>query len=173
MEVQLLSYTPDALRLIFAAGRQCYSPNSAAALYNSTGLSIEKVEKLVSYLKESGHTSVLEHATFSFAIKDVSRALTHQLVRQSIASQSQQSQRYVDLSTEVDFSEYIIPPKIASNYNLSTKYKDLMSSVQSLYNELVLNNILPEDARYVLPNAATTKIVLTMNCVALLHFFGL
>ena len=104
MEVQLLSYTPDALRLIFAAGRQCYSPDYAADIYNSTGLSIEKVEKLVSYLKESGHTSVLEHATFSFAIKDVSRALTHQLVRHRIASYSQQSQRYVDLSTEVDFS---------------------------------------------------------------------
>ena len=173
MEVQLLSYTPDALRLIFAAGRQCYSPDYAADIYNSTGLSIEKAEKLVSYLKESGHTSVLEHATFSFAIKDVSRALTHQLVRHRIASYSQQSQRYVDLSTEVDFSEYIIPPKIASNSNLNVKYKNLMSSVQSLYNELVLNNILPEDARYVLPNAATTKIVLTMNCVALLHFFGL
>lgn len=173
MEVQLLSYTPDALRLIFAAGKQCYSPEYAADIYNNTGLPFDKASKLVSYLKESGHTSVLEHATFSFAIKGVSRALTHQLVRHRLASYSQQSQRYVDLSVDAEFSDYVTPPKIVNNSKCNIKYSELMTKLQLLYNDFISEGIDPEDARYILPNAATTKIVVTMNCVALLHFFGL
>lgn len=173
MQIELLTYTPDALRLIFAAGRQCYSPDYAADIYNSTGLDMGAAEKLVAYLKESGHTSVLEHATFTFAIEGVSRALTHQLVRHRLASYSQQSQRYVDLSVDGEFTDYVTPPKIAKNFYLETRYKKLMQAIQKEYNFMVKEGIEPEDARYALPNAATTKIVLTMNCVALLHFFGL
>ena len=187
MEVKLMSVTPNAKELIFAAGRQCYTrgwvgdswqevENDKVQILdlNDNHVCTEKeITTLVSYLKESGHTSVLEHVKFTFAIDGVSRALSHQLVRHRLASYSQQSQRYVNLEMRFDLDEFVIPPKIKKNEEACINYVSILSDIKGTYNKLIALGIEPEDARYVLPNASKTRIVMTMNCVALLHFFGL
>ena len=118
----------------------------------------------------SGHESVLEHAVYTFEVKGVSRALTHQLVRHRVASYSQQSQRYVNME---DFN-YVIPESIKVNENVWNEYSTLMEYISDLYREMVDKyNIPGEDARYILPNACATNIVVTMNARELLHFFAL
>ncbi len=187
MKVKLLTTTPNANELIFAAGRQCYASGWAGDtwqevedgivqvldLNDSHICTLKEMEGLVSYLKESGHTSVLEHVKFTFAIDGVSRALTHQLVRHRLASYSQQSQRYVEFKLEFSPNNFVIPPKIKKNDLAYAKYINILKNIQDIYNDLINLGIDPEDARYVFPNAAKTRIVVTMNCVALLHFFGL
>jgi thymidylate synthase (FAD) len=116
-----------------------------------------------------GHTSVVEHASFTFAISDVSRSLTHQLVRHRIASYSQQSQRYVNLTEP----NYVIPPTIAKNKKMKKAYEDTMRLIWEQYNKLLEMKIPAEDARYVLPNATCTNIMVTMNARSLLNFFEL
>jgi len=116
-----------------------------------------------------GHLSTLEHVSFTFAIEGVSRVLTHQLVRHRIASYSQQSQRYVK---EHDF-EYITPPSVAANPDAQAKFDALMDTIRTAYDELMALGVHQEDARYCLANATETKIVVTMNARALLHFFEL
>lgn len=120
------------------------------------------MRKLVSM----GHFSTLEHVTFTFAIEGVSRVLTHQLVRHRIASYSQQSQRYVK---EHNF-EVIMPPSIAAKPEAKAEFEDLMQKLQDAYNKFTEMGIPAEDARYVLPNAAETKIVCTFNARSLLNF---
>ena len=185
--IKLLSMTPNAKELIFAAARQCYTGGWIGDAWqecedgkvqvvdlNDHHICIgEEINNLVKYLKESGHTSVLEHVKFTFAIGDVSRSLTHQLVRHRLASYSQQSQRYVNLKSEFSMYNYVVPPKIKKNKVAFIKYRDILSDIQKSYNELINLGIEPEDARFVLPNAAKTRIMVTMNCVALLHFFDL
>lgn len=118
----------------------------------------------------SGHESVLEHAVYTFEVKGVSRALTHQLVRHRIASYSQQSQRYVVMYP----FKYITPKSIEDNEKASEIYRNAMMNLVSAYNDLiVLCDIDIEDARYILPNACTTNIVITMNARELRHFFAL
>jgi len=119
-------------------------------------------EKRTDFLKsviKRGHHSVVEHASVSFLITEVSRALTHQLVRHRIASYSQRSQRYVK---ESQF-EYVIPPTIASDEESKVVYLQHMVQTQKVYDFLVTRNIPKEDARYVLPNACHTQIMLTLN----------
>ena len=117
-------------------------------------------------LVELGHFSPFEHVSFTFGIEGVSRALTHQLVRHRVASYSQQSQRYVDAS---DFS-YITPPEIKKDKDAYEKFKKIMNGLNESYAELL--KIAPkEDARYILPNAAETRIIVTMNARELLYFF--
>ena len=116
-----------------------------------------------------GHTSVIEHASFTFAISDVSRSLTHQLVRHRIASYSQQSQRYVNLNEPT----YVIPPLIAKNKKTKEAYEQTMQAIWEHYNKLLKLHIPAEDARYVLPNATCTNIMVTMNARSLLNFFEL
>jgi thymidylate synthase (FAD) len=116
-----------------------------------------------------GHTSVVEHTCFTFAISGVSRSLTHQLVRHRIASYSQQSQRYVNLSNP----QYVVPPTIAGNSEMSAEYRATMELIWRQYNALLQLGIPAEDARYVLPNATCTNILVTMNARELLHFFEL
>ena len=120
------------------------------------------MRKLVSM----GHFSTLEHVTFTFAIEGVSRVLTHQLVRHRIASYSQQSQRYVK---EHNF-EVIMPPSIAAKPEAKAEFEALMQKLQDAYNKFTEMGIPAEDARYVLPNAAETKIVCTFNARSLLNF---
>lgn len=120
----------------------------------------------------SGHTSVAEHAVYTFEIRGVSRALTHQLVRHRIASYSQQSQRYVNMG---DFGS-VIPKSIMDNPDAFDDYVNLMGRISQFYEELVSEegyHIPEEDARYILPNACTTNIVVTMNARELMHFFSL
>lgn len=168
MEVKLLRYTPEPEKTVAMSARLCYSPIGAAQLEEK--ISDEQAAKLVRKLVTMGHFSTLEHVTFTFAIEGVSRVLTHQLVRHRIASYSQQSQRYVK---EHDF-ETILPPTIAAKPEAKAKFERLMLEIQNLYNELTDDYGVPaEDARYVLPNAAETKIVATFNVRSLLNFFSL
>lgn len=172
MKVKLLTSTPNAKELIYTAARQCYSKGFVGDTWGDE-IADDKMNKLITHLKTSGHTSVLEHVSFTFAIDGISRALTHQLVRHRIASYSQQSQRYVNLNLEMNIDNYIVPPKIKENNKAYFAYVDALTNIQKTYNNLIEVGISPEDARFVLPNASITRIVMTMNCVALLHFFDL
>lgn len=164
MQVKLVRHTPEPERTVAMSARLCYSPIGAAQLEEK--ISDEQAAKLVRKLVSMGHFSTLEHVTFTFAIEGVSRVLTHQLVRHRIASYSQQSQRYVK---EHDF-ETILPGTIAKNPEAKEKFEQLMTEIQDLYNEFTAMGIPAEDARYILPNAAETKIVCTFNARSLLNF---
>lgn len=167
MQVKLLRYTPEPEKTVAMSARLCYSPIGAAQLEEK--ITDEQAAKLVRKLVEMGHFSTLEHVTFTFAIEGVSRVLTHQLVRHRIASYSQQSQRYVK---EHDF-ETILPLSIAARPAEREKFEKLMSEIRTLYTEWTEMGIPAEDARYILPNAAETKIVVTMNVRSLYNFFSL
>lgn len=167
MQVKLLRYTPEPEKTVAMSARLCYSPIGAAQLEEK--ISDEQAAKLVHKLVDMGHFSTLEHVSFTFAVEGVSRVLTHQLVRHRIASYSQQSQRYVK---EHDF-ETILPPSIAARPAAREKFEKLMGEIRGLYTEWTEMGIPAEDARYILPNAAETKIVVTMNARSLLNFFSL
>lgn len=167
MLVQLLTYTSDAEQTVAAAARLCYSPSSITDVMDkSAGDRVGLLKKILSL----GHFSVLEHASFSFGIEGISRTCSHQLVRHRIASYSQQSQRYV--SHREQFSA-VTPPTIASRPDLQERYQEAMKQAHAVYRDLVDAGIPAEDARFVLPNAAETKIVVTMNARELWHFFSL
>ncbi len=119
---------------------------------------------------ESGHYSTLEHASYTFAVDGVSRALTHQLVRHRIASFNQQSQRYVKVK---DGLNVITPYTVADNPEALAAFEASIAACEAAYETMLACGIPAEDARYVLPNAAETKIVITMNVRELLHFFEL
>ena len=170
MNVRLLSSTPNAEQLVAMAAKLCYSPANIEDLLKKITEKDQKefVEKLVGM----AHMSPVEHISFTFAIEGISRACTHQIVRHRLASYSQQSQRYV----EEKALDYIIPPSIKSRtFNVAADgsqwFEDRMKSIQKWYQELIDMGIPPEDARFLLPNAAETKIISTMNARELLHFF--
>lgn len=167
MQVKLVRHTPEPERTVAMSARLCYSAIGAAQLEEK--ISDEQAANLVRKLVSMGHFSTLEHVTFTFAIEGVSRVLTHQLVRHRIASYSQQSQRYVK---EHNF-ETITPITISKNPEAKAKFEKLMVEIQDLYNEFTEMGIPAEDARYILPNAAETKIVCTFNARSLLNFFSL
>jgi len=139
-------------------------------------MSADEVERLVKLLVRSGHLSALEHASYTFGIDGISRACSHQLVRHRLASYSQQSQRYVRFSGEGGF---IVPPKIAENAEALAVFEAAMAAATAAYDRLVdlgterglAKETIQEDARFVLPNAAETRIVATMNARELRHFF--
>lgn len=173
--VELLDFSENALSVIYAACRQCYSPEFSGDIIKERIGNQSKIQDFVKQVVSSGHESPLEHIKFTFAIEGVSRALTHQLVRHRIASYSQQSQRYVK---EDDF-DYIIPPSIEEDVEMKTEYEKAMGEIRSSYNRLlrmfakkgIKGERANQDARFVLPQAAETKIVVTMNCRELTHFF--
>ena len=167
MLVQLLTHTPDPERVVAAAARLCYSDSSIDALM---GREKAEQEKLLRKILELGHYSVLEHVNFTFGVEGISRACSHQLVRHRLASYSQQSQRYV--SHHEPF-EAVTPPSIAGQPELAARYEALMAELHESYRVFMDAGIPAEDARFVLPNAATTKIVITMNARELKHFFHL
>ena len=168
MQVELLYHTPDPERAIATAARLCYAPVGAAELMES--MPEERVESVLSTIMASGHFSTLEHASYTFAIDGVSRALTHQLVRHRLASFNQQSQRYVKFKDGLPFVE---PPTIMDDEEAQEVFLAFMEEAQSAYSRLIDLGIPAEDARFVLPNAVETKIVVTMNVRELLHFFSL
>lgn len=169
MQVTLLNWPHEVESVIAAAARTCYSPNKTKDIIEKVNEKRNENNAFVKHLREMGHESPLEHASFTFGIDGVSRALTHQLVRHRIASFSQQSQRYVD-GNNFDF---VIPHEIEKNPNLKKAFSDYMNNAKDFYNALVANGVKKEDARYILPNATTTNIVVTMNVRELLHFFSL
>jgi thymidylate synthase (FAD) len=167
MLVQLLTHTPDPEQVVAAAARLCYSDSSIDRLLEkSRGDRAELLKRILAM----GHLSVLEHASFTYGIEGISRACSHQLVRHRLASYSQQSQRYV--SHRERFTA-VTPPAIGGNPELKVRYDALLEEIHQVYRELLAAGVPAEDARFVLPNAAATKIVVTMNARELLHFFNL
>jgi thymidylate synthase (FAD) len=164
LKIKLLSYNKNSIRTVTAAIRQCYSSDGAAKI--SRKVTPEKARRLIQQIIGSGHTSTIEHAVFTFAIEGVSRAMTHQLVRHRIASYSQQSQRYVK-EGKLDF---IMPPSVSRNLEANRIFKEAIKTDDEYYQKLLALDIPPEDARFLLPNAAETKIVVTMNARALMNF---
>lgn len=188
-KVTLLAHTPDPERTVAFAAKLCYSSSGIEDLRD--GLTEEKISSFVKMLADMGHESPIEHVSFTFGIEGVSRACTHQLVRHRLASYSQKSQRYV---TEGAF-EYIVPPEIADNKEALELFKKTMDADQKAYDELaallkekhtktflaqgldeksasrMAEKKAIEDARFVLPNACETKIVVTMNARTLMNFF--
>lgn len=168
MDVRLLNHTPDPERAIAAAARLCYAPVGAAELTET--MSGEAVRRVLKTIITSGHTSALEHASYTFAIDGVSRALTHQLVRHRLASYNQQSQRYV---TYADEPVFVTPPSVAGDPDAARRFDEATRAAFHAYRVLIDAGVPAEDARYLLPNAMETKIVVTMNIRELLHFFEL
>jgi thymidylate synthase (FAD) len=169
LRVVLLSWTKNAQEVVSAAIRQCYSAVGAADLRQK--ITSQKQKELIKMVLASGHTSTLEHASFTFAIEGISRACSHQLVRHRLASYSQQSQRYVDFSREG--INFVVPPSIRNDPGSFKEFKKAIKNAEETYFSLRKKGVAAEDARFVLPNAAETKIVVTMNARELLHFFEL
>jgi len=168
MNIEILSHTPEPEKVIALAARLCYSPSSIGEL--QLRLESSDIESFLDKIMSLGHHSVLEHASFTFGIEGISRVTTHQLVRHRIASFSQQSQRYV--SHKDEFTS-IMPDTIADNFEARRIFAFMSETVHKAYAQLVELGIPPEDARYILPNATETKIIMSMNARELLHFFGL
>ena len=148
--------TPE--ELLEHAGRVCYRSESRG----------DPVKFLRSRVRE-GHESIIEHASATFEISGISRAASHQLVRHRLASFSQESQRYVDMSDP----EWVLPPDIAEDDEARAIWEVLSEQVRTAYSALRGLKVRKEDARFVLPNAAATRVVVTMNFRELLHLFRL
>lgn len=178
--MSLFNEKPEAV--VATAGKLCYSKSDIKSLADKQ--TEESINKFVDMLSSLGHESPIEHISFTFGIEGVSRACTHQLVRHRLASYSQQSQRYVDLS---ETYKYITPPAIKEDEELLELYEKANDEIFGFYKELsnkLENKYIEEgmkekdakkraieDARYILPNACETKIIVTMNARELLHFF--
>lgn len=191
MKVKLLTYTPEPEKYIAAAAKLCYANADVDTLIE--GLTEDKINSFVQMLASIGHESPIEHVSFTFAVEGISRACSHQLVRHRIASYSQQSQRYVSMEQ----FEYVTPPEITADPEALALYEEQMKQAADSYKKLSdtleerhFRTFLAEgcdekqarqkakkkaieDARFVLPNACETKIVVTMNARTLMHFFKL
>lgn len=159
MKIELLAITPNAEVVIEKAARTCYSSTSKTQSIDEKNF-IHKIIK-------NGHHSVLEHASATFRITGVSRSFTHQFVRHRLCSFSQRSQRYVN-ETNFDFVE---PQSVAGNVEAHKLFEKFMSEAKDVYNKLQKLNIRNEDARFVLPNAVQSEIVLSANFRELRHIF--
>lgn len=165
MKVELIAYTPNPDAVCNLSAGTCVSEDIPVM-----EMSVNRYRALKGALK-SGHESVVEHASFTFAIEGVSRALTHQLVRHRTGiAYSQQSQRYV----KMDGFEWVTPHTINKSEDwIFEKYNALMREIERIYGILIDEGIPEEDARYILPNATCTNIVVTVNARELLHIAGL
>lgn len=171
LHVELLAHTPEPEKTCALAARTCYS----ALEYDELKALVDEKDQaaFLRRIMASGHLSVLEHASFTFGISGVSRALLAQITRHRIASFSVQSQRYVSL--EKGFG-YIVPPRIRDlGENAVKAFESQMAQMQAWYQgwQEKLGENANEDARFVLPNACETHITVTMNARELLHFFSL
>jgi thymidylate synthase (FAD) len=175
LKVILLAHTPEPEKLVAQAAKLCYSPSTIEGLREK----IEKSDqqKFVKKLASMGHMSPIEHISFSFGVEGISRVCTHQLVRHRLASYSQQSQRYVGKHSKKtgESFEFVIPPSVVEA-GKKEWFGARMAEIQRWYDELVealgdKGESTYEDARFLMPNAAETKIVITMNARELLHFF--
>ncbi|MCQ2443062.1 MAG: FAD-dependent thymidylate synthase [Oscillospiraceae bacterium] len=191
LNVKLIAHTPNPESVVAAAARLCYSAVGVDALLEQQ--TPEKNTKFVKMLSSMGHESPIEHVSFTFAIEGVSRALLAQITRHRIASFSVQSQRYVRLD---DF-QFVIPPEIAADEaskalfleamkKQGEEYLSLAASLQASHKARFMaegmdekaadrkaEKMANEDARFVLPNACETKMVMTMNARSLRNFFKL
>ena len=191
MKVELIAYTPNADKIVAAAAKLCYAKSDIPHLME--GLTPEKTASFLDMLADLGHESPVEHASFTFGIEGVSRAHIAQITRHRIASFSVQSQRYV---SKLDF-EYITPPEIADIPEAKEEFERAMREDAEHYENLrrmltekhkerliaegkdektaarAAEKLANEDARFVLPNACDTKIIMTMNVRSLFNFFSL
>jgi thymidylate synthase (FAD) len=167
LRVELVSYTHDPERTVAAATRLCYSASDIGEIREK--IDDAEAARLIGKVLQLGHLSVLEHASFTFAIEGISRACSHQLVRHRIASFSQQSQRYVKMRN----CEFIVPPSVQGNPEAAEKLSKILDNIQAQYDELLAAGVSAEDARYILPNAAETKVIMTANARSLMNFFEL
>lgn len=167
--VNLISKPENMLKTVYTACRTCYSADYPINIYNSTD-DEEKMLKLIERVISSGHFSTIEHIQVSFAIANVSRACTHQLVRHRHMSFSQKSQRYVKEKGQFD---YIIPPTIEKNPELKEKFETFMGEISKIYTEFTEAGIPAEDARFVLPNAAASSMVASLNLREMIHLANL
>jgi thymidylate synthase (FAD) len=171
-KVELLNYTPDPEKTVALAAKLCYSDSSVADL--ALGVNGGDVSNYIKKLISFGHLSPIEHACFTFGIEGVSRTLLAQLTRHRIASFSVKSQRYVPFKD----INYIIPPSIEALGEKETAlYKRQLKTIEEWYKEWFSKlggggEGASEDARFILPQAAETKIIMTMNARELLHFFA-
>lgn len=189
MKVLLLAHTPEPEKVIATAAKLCYSSSDISSLKD--GLTEEKTAEFVNMLAAIGHESVMEHVSFTFGIEGISRACSHQLVRHRIASYSQKSQRYVN---ENGF-DFITPPAIEALPEAKAEFDRQMAALTESYNKIAdllteshkqqfiaegmdektaaskARKMANEDARFLLPNACETKIVVTMNVRSLFNFF--
>ena len=167
--VKLISRPENMLKTVYTACRTCYSADYPINIYEGAD-DEEKMLKLISRVISSGHYSTIEHIQVSFAISNVSRACTHQLVRHRHMSFSQKSQRYVKEKGQFD---YLIPPTIEKNPELREKFVDFMSEISEKYQEFVEAGIPAEDARAVLPNATASSMVASLNLREMIHLANL
>lgn len=184
MNVKLLTYTKDPEKTVAAAAKLCYSKSDIETLMD--GLTDEKVANFLEKLSNLGHASPLEHASFTFGIEGVSRSFLAQISRHRIASFSVQSQRYVDM----DNADHVIPKEIYdAGYSAIRLYEESVKNSFNNYNELKeeltkkyiaegmkespAKKKAQEDARYLLPEACCTRMIVTMNARELNHFFNL
>lgn len=189
MKVTLLAHTPDPEKIAATAAKLCYSNSGIGSLKD--GLTEEKTESFIDMLVSIGHESVMEHVSFTFGIEGISRACSHQLVRHRIASYSQKSQRYVN---ENSF-EFITPPEIEVEPEAKAEFCRVINEISESYSKIAdiltdshkrrfisdgmdektatskARKLANEDARFILPNACETKIVVTMNVRSLFNFF--
>lgn len=186
-KVTLLGYTqsingqgPESL--VAAAGKLCYSKSDIVSLTEK--LTEEDIEKFINKLVGLGHYSPFEHAGFTFGIEGISRTCSHQIVRHRTGKYSQQSQRYVDLTNSFQF---IMPESIKGNVEAEEIYVDSIMKDYDAYRQLTFALVKQylrdgmeekaatkkalEDARFSLPNACETKMIMTMDARNLLNFF--
>jgi len=166
MDVKLIGITPNPEKIPSMAALLTHSKSTPQELENKPE---KQYSMVLNEVLKMGHTSVIEHTSFTFAISGVSRSLTHQLVRHRIASYAQQSQRYVNLEEPC----FVVPPNIKKDNEMNKAYEETMQNIWDQYNKLLEMKIPAEDARYVLPNATCTNIIVTMNARSLLNFFEL
>ena len=179
MKVELISWTHGASTVCNIAAKACTSPS----IPDIDEELAQRDTRALEHALASGHESVIEHASFTFTIEGISRACSHQLVRHRMASYSQQSQRYV----KMDGFEYVVPESFTTavtddywntesgdNSTLaSEEFESLMDVIEELYERMIRAGIPEEDARYILPNACCTNLVMTMNARELRHFLKL
>ena len=163
MQVTLVNHTPNPEVTIVAAARSSASQSTFEELWDK--LSPLQIDNVFKQLLDSGHLSTFEHASFTFNIQGISRVTSHQLVRHRLASYTQQSQRYVALRDH----GYVTPPTISRQTDFSAKYQQAVESARELYSRMLEAGVPAEDARYVIPQAIETQLVMTMNARELLH----
>ena len=173
LKVILIRHTLRPEETVALGAKLCYSKATVGELADR--ISQKDQSEFIDRLMSMGHESVLEHASFTFGIEGVSRALLAQLTRHRLASFSVQSQRYV--SYEQGFG-YIIPPKIRElGEDAVQEFQSQMNTMEQWYKSwqerLGHGEKSNEDARFVLPNACETRLIMTMNVRELRHFFSL
>lgn len=191
MNVTLIEHTPNPEKIVAAAAKLCYSDSGCENIME--GLDNDKTAAFVKMLSDMGHESPIEHVSFTFGIEGVSRSLLAQITRHRHASFSVQSQRYVRKNNFI----YITPPSISDDDEINGLYIEAMETAYKAYNKISdmlfvkyfaeleesgmssnsakskAEKMAIEDARFILPNACETKMVVTMNARSLINFFKL